>query len=133
MSYSWVDWKGAPVEIESTSASSADATKHIPFAIGPLNASTVLRYSNLTSSGKNLTSALLRLEINGTASGKPFEHRNVFYVPGALKTSLHDPGLVLERQSGLKWNSVCSTLHISFAIWERSGPACITTEGDRRQ
>jgi beta-mannosidase len=127
--FSWIDWVGNGLSLpygDSASPATAQSTFKTSFSVGPINATRVLTYSNISSifepardsasssnSTASINNALLRLQVTASPSrqqatkqqpwpgpGKQDQYIHTYWFhPASLATSnIRDPGLKLSHK-----------------------------------
>lgn len=105
VSYEWIDWNGKPLSLTTNSTAKAPGSKgSLPFTVGALNSTQVLRYDNvheaLSSRNQSASNAILRLSVTAHAAdnkGKTYKHSYFFHPTTLNNTTIPDPGLKLTR------------------------------------
>ncbi|KAH8879236.1 glycoside hydrolase family 2 protein [Thozetella sp. PMI_491] len=118
-SFAWTDWEGNALPIRPPKPLRPMCGRpgqfRVKFEVGPINATQVLSWPNVTQSLSPSTAAdaLLRLSV-ATTDGQT--HSSYFHPATLTASHIRDPGLTLEIK-GLAQFSVTSTKGISAWVW----------------
>ncbi|KAF8186465.1 glycoside hydrolase family 2 protein [Mycena galopus ATCC 62051] len=124
VSYSWVNYAGAPITVGALSAGTASVV------VQPVNSTqvTALHYPSLNSalagSGVNATDALLQLSVEAKAEeggSTTYAHSAVFHPATLAQAVLRDPGLVLTAPKAPTSNSAAGSTY----TWTVSAPSAV--------
>ncbi|KAJ6480152.1 family 2 glycoside hydrolase [Mycena sanguinolenta] len=121
VSYSWVNYAGAPITVGALSAGNVSVT------VGAVNSTQVteLHYPHLNSAlagnEANATDALLQLSVSAKAGSTTYTHSAVFHPATLAQAALRDPGLVLKAPAAPKGNSAPGSTY----TWTVSAPTAV--------
>lgn len=122
LEYQWVDWSGNPLSVggsvimggHENETQAVTYSNTLPFTVGAINSTQVLRYPNLQSAfaesgGLTLSNAVLLLSVTAGSH----KHTSAFHPVALKEVSLPDPRLTLTHSG----NSFTVTATKAVAAW----------------